>query len=76
MSDTEDLFAEAAAEIDSEMWRLSWPEHARTIINDADLSEKQREFALRLSEKHLEIHPDAPARKVGSAAVKQARDKL
>ena len=79
MSDTKDLVAEAAAEMDEIMAPVMpvwWVGHARTTINDADLTEKQRDFALRLSEKHLEKNPDAPAGKVGSAAVKQARDKL
>ena len=79
MSDTEDLVAEAAAEMDEIMapvMPVSWVGHARTTINDADISEKQHDFALRLSKRVIEKNPDVPAKKVGSAAVKQARDKL
>jgi len=76
---TSAIVAKATREMDESLAGVmpsSWHGHARLIIADSDLSNEQREFATRLSERLLDKGKVATAKKAGALGVTHAREKL
>lgn len=53
-----------------------WVGHARIKINEADLSDKQAEFARRLSDRLLGEKDDVDAETIGDISIEKAKEKV